>query len=177
MINDYEATQPIVSDAKPLSVDYNENVIGVLNGLIAVCKDGQSGYELAADGVQDENLKTLFREYAFRRSQLAVELQSLVQTLGGDPENSGSIAGSLRRGWMNIKAVVTGNDEGAILSECEKAEDSAKNAYEEAQEEDLPTYVREVVQNQYADVLAAHDNIRSLRDQAHNRSTSARSGS
>lgn len=174
MINDYEATQPIVPHSAPVGTE-NSKTISILNGLIEICKDGQAGFEQAAEGVVKPDLQTLFREYAYRRSQFAGELRSLVQTLGGDPEESGSIGGALHRGWMNIKAVVTGNDEAAILNECERGEDSAKNAYEEAQEQHLPDYVREVVQSQYGEILTAHDNIKNLRDAANNRSTAARS--
>lgn len=175
MINDQEETGPIVDTRSSSYSDDNDRVINLLNGLIAVCNDGRSGFEQAAEGVDRADLNTLFREYAYRRSQFAGELQTLVQTLGGDPEESGSLTGALRRGWMNIKSVVTGKDEAAILNECERGEDSAKNAYEEIQENDLPDYVREVIQNQYAEVVAAHEKIRNLRDAANNRSTAAAS--
>ena len=34
----------------------------------------------------------------------------LVRSLGGDPEDSGTVSAALHRGWMDIKALVTGND-------------------------------------------------------------------
>lgn len=175
MINDQETNRPTVDTRSPSYSDDNDRVINLLNDLIAVCKDGQSGFEQAAEGVERADLKTLFREFAYRRSQFSGELQTLVQTLGGDPEEAGSLTGALHRGWMNVKSVVTGRDEAAILNECERGEDSAKNAYEEIQENDLPDYVREVIQNQYAEVVAAHEKIRNLRDAANNRSTAAAS--
>lgn len=175
MINDQETNRPTVDTRSPSYSDDNDRVINLLNDLIAVCKDGQSGFEQAAEGVERADLKTLFREFAYHRSQFSGELQTLVQTLGGDPEEAGSLTGALHRGWMNVKSVVTGRDEAAILNECERGEDSAKNAYEEIQENDLPGYVREVIQAQYAEVVTAHDKIRNLRDAANNRSTTAAS--
>ena len=175
MINDQETNRPTVDTRSPSYSDDNDRVINLLNDLIAVCKDGQSGFEQAAEGVERADLKTLFREFAYRRSQFSGELQTLVQTLGGDPEEAGSLTGALHRGWMNVKSVVTGRDEAAILNECERGEDSAKNAYEEIQENDLPDYVREVIQDQYAEVVAAHEKILNLRDAANNRSTAAAS--
>ena len=178
MINDYEATRPITADiagggGTGAAEAENERMISTLNGLIETCKDGQQGFTESAEGVEDGNLQTLFREYAFRRSQYVGELQSLVQTLGGDPEDSGSMSGAIHRGWINIKSAVMGRDEAAILNEVERGEDVAKAAYKDALEMDLPDYIREVVENQYQGVLAAHDNIKALRNAANNQSSTA----
>ena len=173
MINDYEATQPIVPDADTHRTVDNDTVISTLNGLIETCKDGHLGFQQASEGVERSDLKSFFSECSLQRSQFAGELQTLVQTLGGDPENSGSLAGSLHRGWINIKSAVTGKDESAILNECERGEDVAKNAYKEALEGFLPDYMREVVQKQSAAVSVAHDRVKALRDSYNDQSSSA----
>ena len=174
MINDYEAKEPIVPEGDRTKPD-NDEIISTLNGLIETCKDGQMGFQEASEGVERTDLKSFFSECSVQRAQFAGELQSLVRTLGGDPENSGSIAGSLHRGWINIKSAVTGQDEGAILNECERGEDSAKKAYKEAIEGFLPDYIREVVARQYNGVIAAHDKTKALRDAFNNQSTTAAS--
>ncbi len=175
MINDYEATKPITEDATIGSGRVsNDDVISTLNGLIETCKDGQNGFTVAADGIERSDLKSLFYEFAQQRSQFAGELQTLVQSLGGDPENSSSLAGTLHRGWINIKSAVTGQDEASILSECERGEDSAKNMYKEALQEDLPASVLDTIQSQYTAIQSAHDRIKALRDSATgDRTTSA----
>ncbi|HKP69791.1 MAG TPA: PA2169 family four-helix-bundle protein [Pyrinomonadaceae bacterium] len=169
MINDYEATKPITTDATydSTSID-NDDVISCLNGLIETCKDGQEGFKQAAEGVERSDMKSLFYEFSQQRAQFAGELQSMVQSLGGDPENSGSMAGAIHRGWINIKSAVTGKDEAAILNECERGEDSAKNTYKEALEEPLPANVTETIQAQYQSILSAHDRVKALRDAANN---------
>src|SRR5947209_11790361 len=96
-----------------------------LNNLIETCKDGEQGYRDSAEGVQRSDLRELFNEYARLRTQFASELQTQVSRLGGDPEKSGSVAGSMHRGWINLKAALTGKDDHAILAECERGEDSA----------------------------------------------------
>jgi uncharacterized protein (TIGR02284 family) len=176
MINDYEATKPMTEDATYVENASltNDDVISTLNGLIETCKDGQEGFKTAAEGIERSDLKSLFYEFAQQRAQFAGELQSLVQSLGGDPENTGSIAGTIHRGWIDIKSAVMGKDEASILNECERGEDSAKNAYKSALEERLPTNVLDIVQTQYTAVQSAHDRIKALRDSAAgNRSSSA----
>jgi uncharacterized protein (TIGR02284 family) len=131
-----------------------------LNNLIETCKDGQNGFQVAAEGVENSNLKSIFYEYAQQRGQFAGELQALVRALGGEPENSGSAAASLHRGWINIKSVVTGKDDVAILNECERGEDSAKDNYKEALNSNLPENVSSVVQRQAQAVKEAHDRVK-----------------
>jgi len=142
----------------------NDNLISTLNNLIETCKDGQQGFKEAAEGVERSDLKSFFYEMGQQRSQFAGELQTLVRELGGDPENSGSMAGAIHRGWINIKSAVMGKDETAILSEAERGEDVAKNAYKDALEESLPANVLPVVQNQYMSVQTSHDKVKSMRD-------------
>ncbi len=177
MINDYEATHPITDPNyatanHPNETIDNDDVISCLNGLIETCKDGQEGFQEAAEGVENHDLKQLFYECSQQRSEFAGELQSLVRSLGGDPETSSSFAGSLHRGWMNIKSAVTGKDEAAILNECERGEDSAKSNYKDALEKNLPANVAETVQKQYASVQSVHDKVKTLRDSANGEDSS-----
>lgn len=142
----------------------NEDTISTLNNLIETCKDGQDGFKTAAEGVERSDLKSLFYELGQQRSQFAGELQTLVRELGGDPESTGSTTAALHRGWINIKSLITGKDETAILNEAERGEDIAKAAYEKATKEQLPSNVSSVVAQQATKVKAAHDRVRDLRD-------------
>lgn len=142
----------------------NEETISTLNNLIETNKDGQEGFKDAAEGIDNSELKTTFYKYSQQRSKFAGELQSLVREMGGDPEDSSSLSGSIHRGWINIKSAVTGKDETAILNECERGEDVAKKQYKEALEEALPENANEVVRRQFDEVLKAHDDIKALRN-------------
>lgn len=150
----------------------NKDVISTLNNLIETCKDGQNGFQTAAEGVERSDLKSLFYELGQQRSQFAGELQTLVRELGGDPESTGSTSAALHRGWINIKSLVTGKDETAILNEAERGEDVAKAAFEKATKEQLPSNVASVVQQQSTQVKAAHDRVRDLRDAMSNAASS-----
>lgn len=137
----------------------------VLNDLIETLKDGQKGFQEAAEAVKDSQLKSLFTEYSQQRSRFATELQRQVQDLGeAKPETDSSAAGALHRGWINLKAAVTGGDDHAILAECERGEDSAVEEYKKALADDLSPSIQEIVSRQFTEIKAAHDRVRNLRD-------------
>lgn len=142
----------------------NDSAISVLNNLIETCKDGELGFKTAAEGLTSAEIKGKFLEYSRQRAEMARQLQHEVRTLGGDPEKSGSVSGSLHRGWLDIKSVITGKDDHAIVAEAERGEDVAKSAYENALKEALPNSALTVVQQQAAKVRQAHDNVRDIRD-------------
>jgi uncharacterized protein (TIGR02284 family) len=70
----------------------------------------------------------------------------------------------LHRGWINLKSALSGGDDHTILAECERGEDSAVEGYKKALDDDLSPSLYELVSLQYADIKAAHDRIKNLRD-------------
>ena len=141
----------------------------VIDNLIETLKDGQEGFKQAAEGISNPNLKSLFRDYSQQRSRFATALQSEARLHGEtDPETSSSATGALHRGWINLKSAITGGDEHAILAECERGEDSAVEQYKKALEDGLTPSTQEIVSRQFAEIKAAHDQIKSLRNAAKN---------
>lgn len=141
------------------------SIASVLNSLVETCKDGQYGFQSAAETVKNPDFKSLFSELSMQRQQYVVELQRLVAGLGEQTEKSGSLAGALHRGWIDIKAALSSGDEHAILAECERGEDSAVAEYRDALSHDeLPADIRAVIHQQSMGVQAAHDRVRDLRD-------------
>lgn len=138
----------------------NEEVVSTLNGLIETCKDGQNGFQTASEEVKNPQLKQLFGGFARQRAQFAAELQGEVRSLGGDPEQTGSTAAAIHRGWMDIKSAITGKDDEAIVAECERGEDSAVKNYEEALKKTLPANIRATVERQFQEVKRSHDQVR-----------------
>ena len=142
----------------------HDKAISVLNNLIETTKDGEKGFKTAAEGLAAPDIKHRFLQYSRERAQMTTELQAEGRRLGGDPERSGSMAGALHRGWLDIKSVVTGKDDHAILAEAERGEDVAKSTYESALNEPLPASAETLVQQQAVKVRQAHDDVRSLRE-------------
>jgi len=144
----------------------NDDVIATLNELVATCRDGEEGFRTAAEAMRNPELRSLFLTYAQQRADFRAELEGEIRRLGGEPSTRGSVAGSLHRGWMNVRSAVAGTTDEAVISEAERGEDSAKRAYEEALRRDVPAGIRAIAERQYARIKEAHDRVRALRERA-----------
>lgn len=145
---------------------YSEKVVKLLNEIIENCKDGEKGFKECADHADSPALKALFSERALDCRSAATELQGLVVSQGGEPEDGGTAAGALHRGWVTIKAALSISDDKAVLEECERGEDRALARYDSVLKEDLPAEIRLLLERQRAGVKRNHDHIRELRDRA-----------
>ncbi|WP_136413921.1 PA2169 family four-helix-bundle protein [Herbaspirillum sp. ST 5-3] len=143
----------------------NDEIITTLNKLIETSKDGEEGFRSCADNASDPQLKTFFSNRVHTCTAAVIELQELVRAYGGDPENSSDLGSALHRRWVDIKGLVTGRNDRAVLKECERGEDVAVASYRSALDKNLPADVRNVVEKQFHGVLKNHDQVKSLRDQ------------
>jgi uncharacterized protein (TIGR02284 family) len=142
----------------------SDKVISILNDLIETSRNGEKGFVTSAEDTKNPELQTVFRQRAQDCARSATDLQQIVVRLGGKPHEGGTLAGAAHRGWVNLKATLTGRSDIAILEECERGEDVAKAHYRKAVENDLPDDIRPIVERQYEGAKKNHDQIRDLRD-------------
>ncbi|MHA4895810.1 ferritin-like domain-containing protein [Pedobacter sp. PWIIR3] len=141
----------------------------VLNDLIEINNDRVAGFEKAIADINDENvdLKAIFQQYSAQSRKFAQELTAIVAGAGEETETGNSIAGTLHRAWIDVKALFGGSDREGILNEAERGEDAIKAAYKLALEKgELSGEAMETVSSQSEDIKAAHDAIKALRDAA-----------
>lgn len=141
-----------------------KKILSVVNELIETSRDGEKGFRKSAEEVKEPQIKSLFLKRAQNCSTAARELEEQLSLIGGKVEDGGSVAGAVHRGWVNVKASVTGHDTLAILAETERGEDYAKKVYGEALREELPSELRQLIERQYRGVIANHDEVRNLRN-------------
>ena len=138
-----------------------------LKNLVQTLHDGQEGFRTASENVKDASLKEVFGRFSLQRSKFAGELERELLSFGEeDPQNEGtSVAGAIHRGWIDLKAALTKQDDHAVLAEAERGEDVAVKAYKDALDRDnLPQPLRVTITTQAVAVKAAHDEIKALRD-------------
>jgi uncharacterized protein (TIGR02284 family) len=147
------------------------NTIETLGDLILINNDRIEGYERALKeiehSVNDSDLIPMFLRFIDDSRRYKVELGTEIAALGSEINTGTTVPGKLHRAWMSIKEAFTGHDRHSILEECEFGEDAIKKTYDEAlNEEVLPAYIREMLMEQQAELLDAHDEIKELRDSA-----------
>jgi uncharacterized protein (TIGR02284 family) len=150
-------------------METKEITVDILNDLILINNDRVEGYERALNELSedDADLRPLFTNYVAQSHQCKMELGTEVQALGEDIETGTTNSGKLYRAWMDVKAVFTGHDRKTVLNNCEAGEDAAQKAYKSAlNDEELPTFLREIITRQKEILRTAHDEVKSLRDLA-----------
>lgn len=134
------------------------NEVSALSPLARVCEEGEKGFRDAADRAKGE-LRKLFLEYAEQRARMAGELR---ERLGGETLG-GSLLHAIHRGWVQAKSAAGPHGDAALIAECERAEDAAVRAYEEAlSRQGLSPDIRAMIERHYAQIKVAHDRIRDM---------------
>jgi uncharacterized protein (TIGR02284 family) len=144
----------------------------LLNDLILINNDRIEGYERALEELKENgdhlDIEPVFLRFIDDSRRYKMEIGTEIQALGHDIEQGTSVSGKLHRAWIAVKETFTGHDEHNLLEECERGEDAIKNAYQAAlNDENLPAYIIDLLDEQMQEILDAHDEIRSLRDSVH----------
>lgn len=135
----------------------------VLNHLIETCTDADRGFRTAATLVTDPELKKLFLAMASERAQFATELVPHAQRLGGAATSDGTTAGTWHRHWMDLKKRVSPQNDHAIVVEVERGDALSLRAYTDAVNGVLPSSTRDLIDQQRANVMSAHERLEKLR--------------
>ncbi|MGI8931987.1 MAG: ferritin-like domain-containing protein [Sphingomicrobium sp.] len=138
--------------------------IRTLNSLIATTIDSVDGYRSSAEAIDNPALSNLFLERASERSSIAEQFRAEVRKLGGNPEDDGTLLAAGHRGFLGLKAAVTGRDQEAIVNAVERGEDHIKTKFEAALKDgEISPETRSLVTNAFGSVRAGHDQMSSLK--------------
>jgi uncharacterized protein (TIGR02284 family) len=140
-----------------------ETIARAYNDLVEINKTGAKGYQEAAEGVTNPQLKSELSRLSQQRAQFASELTQRASQYGLNISDTNTVEGLLtdaaaavHHGWINIKSAITGQNDSAILGECETGDSIALQAYEKAlQASNLPTEAKSVLEQQHSEVLQA----------------------
>jgi uncharacterized protein (TIGR02284 family) len=135
-----------------------------LNELISALLDSQKGFADIGEHLKDQTLKHYFLAESLKRASFRGDLEEVLHQNGvHDIKESGTTVGAMHRAWGDLKAKLGGGDH-TLLETAEQGEDAAKKAYADVLDQDLPLPVRQLVAEQQAHILTAHDFVRSHRD-------------
>lgn len=143
----------------------HEQTIDALNQLLEKNYDAEEGYKNALIDAKSDQLKKYFTKQAANRSQYVTELDKAIRDLNETPINTGSVAGSLHRTWMDIKNAIVGKSDEAVLEECIRGDKAAVEEYKSVLENEkyFPS-IAPIVRNQLNGILNTLDTIKKLED-------------
>lgn len=136
--------------------------IDTLNGLVATTIDSADGYEQAAESADDADLAALFRRFGSERRRAVASLRAQVVTLGGEPEDDGTLLAGAHRAFLKLKSAF-GTSRKAVIDEVEAGEDHIKAKYERALQKTLTAETRRVIETAYASVREGHDTFSAMK--------------
>ena len=146
--------------------DKNKEMERVLLEVITSLQDGQKGFADIGEHLKDDTLKRYFLAESLKRASFRADLEAELHRAGvHDVKDSGSVAGALHRTWGDLKAKLGLGDDHSLLATAEQGEDEAKKVYKDALEQDLPLPIRQLLTEQQAHVLTAHDYVKRHRDE------------
>jgi uncharacterized protein (TIGR02284 family) len=139
--------------------------ISVLNGLIETTIDSVDGYRRSAQEATNSRFSAQFLERANEREQVVSKLRDAVRSMGGNPEDDGSVLAAAHRAFLSLKDKVTGSDDAAIISEVDHGESYLASKWEAALKDDgLSQQTRSVIQQCYDSVREGHETFRRMNE-------------
>ena len=142
--------------------DMTKDTIEALNDLIETSKDGAEGFRTAAEGVTNPATKQLFESRLGSINTGIADLQAAVRRLGGEAVDHGHAIAPLHRGWINLKAAISGKSDDAVITEVVRGEESAVAHYKEALTKGLLPETEMLVRTQLTGVQKNLDRVRAL---------------
>jgi hypothetical protein len=110
--------------------------------------------------------KTNYRRGRFPHGQRVERTLDVVGIrIRDEPSRAGAHLGERLRAaqqWIGIKAAISGQDEAAVLTECERGEELAVTRYEHALKVELPSETRTIVEAQYRGTVSNLEKVRAL---------------
>lgn len=141
--------------------------VKVLNDLIETTIDSAEGYGEAAKDAESTRFAGTFASRAQERAQVTTQLQQQVRTLGGKPEDDGTVLAKAHRMFVGLRKSMSSGDT-AVVDEVERGEDHIKAKFEDALKDDeLSPPTRSVIMQAYVSVKTGHDQMRDLKHALH----------
>jgi uncharacterized protein (TIGR02284 family) len=143
-----------------MKTENTEKAVSILEKSI----DAEKGFKTAFENASDRSLKNYFFEKAKQRATFINELENELKKYNeNSSETSGSFTGDLHRAWMDIKSLVSSNQDEALLQESIRGEKAAKDEFEKVLDEEyLWLELRNILRKQYMIIKHDFETIKTL---------------
>jgi uncharacterized protein (TIGR02284 family) len=131
--------------------------------LIDACRETQLTFEIVAGGTKDRLLRAELLQYSGQRREFVAELIAAARKYGNQIIDPGNISHTLARQCESLKPAIDQNNISALLSECERSEAVALEAYRNAYALELPTAIHALINTHLTAIKRVRDRVQRLR--------------
>ncbi|WDF46063.1 PA2169 family four-helix-bundle protein [Chryseobacterium sp. KACC 21268] len=119
----------------------NDKTISVLNDLLNITNDRIAGFSKVEDKVWEthsdlksayDDLKSAYDDMVSRSTDMKNDLINLINTKGGEADNSTSVSGAFHRAWIDVKNTFATDKDESTLENVVFGEKAAIDAYQDA---------------------------------------------
>src|SRR5262249_45303634 len=123
-----------------------------LKSVINVLRDSQKGFADIGEHLKEEPVRRFFLAESLKRANFRAELENELHRAGvHDVKETGTVTGTLRRVWGDVRAKLGGDDH-SLLAIAEENEDAAKRVYEDVLKQTLSLPLRQLLVEQQSHV-------------------------
>lgn len=126
--------------------------------------DSADGYEKAAALANNASLSQLFDQYSHERRDFARTLWGFLDGTPAESAVAGSAKAQLHRWWIELRDLLQGGDDHALLTEVERGEQHIEDAYSDALDEVGSGPIHNVLQQQHDHVRKAMRRVNRIKD-------------
>ncbi len=149
-------------------MESKKEISNKVNSLIEKNNDAYKGFKDAADHAEDMPLRDFLRDESLQRKEFATELAAVLKNYnpGYDANTDGSVAGTMHRTWLNLKAALSGDGDESILEECVRGDKASVEEYSDFLKNNASVAVGigNAVKEQLRHIVATLDRVQRLED-------------
>lgn len=135
----------------------------LLHDLVQVTRDSKVFYEDASKHTTDARLRDVFNRMASAKSGLIGALSTKLVSMGEAPPDGGTVAGTLRKAYADVRASLGSNENKVYVGQLEETEDRVLEHFEDALAKTDSADVRAVLTEHLPKVRACHEEMRNLK--------------
>lgn len=137
------------------NMEYTDVMEGRLEDLLEKNKDAEKLFEKAAEHANSGDLKDFFSQKAIERNGFGYDLKIEMKSFALDGDKDGTAGGMLQRGWIDVKAFFSNNNDKTMLKEAINGEKAALEDYREVLEmPNLPSSTEVLLTQQMGTISA-----------------------
>ena len=150
-----------ISPGRLNCMDTDKSLIKILKDLASTCRDAEEGYNKAAKGAHNDEVRAIFDRYSVERSKFAAEWDEFVRQEGDTEGDTGHGGGPLGAGWVDLEQRIRPKSDVELMLDAAKGEEGGLEHYRHAMLNGVPENMFPVLERQMAAIQQAVETLRS----------------